>query len=73
MMAPSFARPSLASAPAPSQEAVVWAARQVVRQHREDPDPVRATGRCGQCNEAGCRLLDWAEAVLAPHLVDSMS
>jgi hypothetical protein len=65
--------PSFASTPAPSHAAVVWAARQVVRQHREDPDPVRATGRCSQCTDVGCRLLDWAEAVLAPHLVDSVS
>ena len=57
----------------PSHEALVWAARQVMRQHTEHPDPVRATGRCGQCTDRGCRLLEWADAVLAPHLAHSVS
>jgi hypothetical protein len=48
----------------PSQETLVWAARQVVRQHTEPPDETRATGRCGQCLDIGCALLVWATSTL---------
>ena len=43
---------------------LVWAARQVVRQHTEPPDDTRATGRCGQCRDGGCTLLAWAGELL---------
>lgn len=56
-----------------------WAARQVIRQHTEQPEridegaiplrqtaiPSRASGRCAHCTDAGeCRMLVWAEAEL---------
>jgi hypothetical protein len=44
---------------------VEWVAQQLIRQHEEGPDPVRATGRCAQCNPEGwCELLSWARTVV---------
>jgi len=48
-----------------SDSAIVWAARQVVRQHVEPVDADRATGLCAQCRDAGCDLLVWAKTVVA--------
>lgn len=60
--------------------AVAWAARQVIRQHTEQPErinegaiplrqtgvPSRASGRCAHCtDDGGCRMLVWAETELA--------
>lgn len=40
---------------------VAWAARRVVAQHAEEPDPDRATGRCARCPPTGpCPMLSWA-------------
>ncbi|MBO0868489.1 MAG: hypothetical protein J2P15_07980 [Micromonosporaceae bacterium] len=57
----------------PSPEAMEWAARQILRQHVEPPDPDRATGSCAQCTDDGCRMLEWAEAVLHSTLVPAAS
>jgi hypothetical protein len=50
-----------------SLEAQMWAAQQVVRQHREPQTDERATGRCAQCRPpAPCLLLAGALALLPP-------
>ncbi|MFF5172998.1 hypothetical protein ACFY3U_10225 [Micromonospora sp. NPDC000089] len=46
---------------------VIWTAQRVVTQHREPPNAHRATGRCAQCRDARCDMLDWAREVLRAH------
>ena len=48
-----------------TRDTIIWAARQIVRQHNEPPNPDRATGRCAQCGPEHCPLPTWATAVLA--------
>jgi len=48
-----------------SEDTVLWAAKQVVRQHTEPASDERATGTCAQCRPEGCDLLLWATTVVA--------
>ncbi|MER6594164.1 hypothetical protein ABT214_20415 [Micromonospora purpureochromogenes] len=46
---------------------VVWTAKRVITQHSEPPSEHRVTGRCKQCRDDGCGMLDWARGVLKAH------
>ncbi|WP_374539474.1 hypothetical protein [Micromonospora aurantiaca (nom. illeg.)] len=43
---------------------VIWTAQRVVTQHHEPASEHRATGRCAQCRDDGCGMLEWARGVL---------
>ncbi|MET8256817.1 hypothetical protein [Micromonospora sp. NPDC005205] len=43
---------------------VLWTAKRVITQHREPAQDARATGRCAQCRDAGCDMLNWAIGVV---------
>jgi hypothetical protein len=49
-----------------SEEAVRWAARQVVRMHTEPASGERRSGSCAKCREGGCPLLTWARVAVEP-------
>jgi hypothetical protein len=49
-----------------SDQAVRWAARQVVRMHTEPASRERRSGSCAKCREGGCPLLAWARVAVEP-------
>lgn len=46
---------------------VLWVSQRVIRQHIEVNSGRWAPGRCRQCADDGCRLLDWARGNLKAH------
>jgi hypothetical protein len=46
---------------------VLWVSRRVVRQHTNYSGGRWEPGRCEQCVDDGCRLLEWARGNLKAH------